>query len=194
VKWGAERWSCLVEALGFGGFVGWYIWKLQAEAPWTWSVMLVWLVVSFFVRGDRPKTIGWAGDNLWRATKRAAWFFVASSLLICVAGLFLGVEFTSDEPSVAGVWETCSGGSAGSGDLCGIALAESGASSVDICGRRGNGMVFCERAKYIAVGPGAGCFGSFGVVGVSDGMASFDARGAGVWGVSIGKVGWWWQE
>lgn len=91
MNWGVERWSCLAEALGFGGFVGWYIWKLQAEAPWTWSVMLVWLLVSFLLRGDRPKTIGWRGDNLWQATKGATLFFVASSLLICVVGLFLGM-------------------------------------------------------------------------------------------------------
>jgi hypothetical protein len=80
-----------VEALAFTGFVGWYIWKLQAEAPWTWWVLLVWLVVSFAARRDTPKTMGWRADNLLRATKRAAWFFGTSSLLICFAGLFLGM-------------------------------------------------------------------------------------------------------
>ncbi|MGB7847586.1 MAG: CPBP family glutamic-type intramembrane protease [Candidatus Acidiferrum sp.] len=91
MKWNAYKWSCLVEALGFTGFVGWYIWKLQAQEPWTWWVMLAWLVASFAARGDAPKTLGWRADNLWRAGKRAAWFFGASSLLICVAGLFLGM-------------------------------------------------------------------------------------------------------
>jgi CAAX prenyl protease-like protein len=91
VKWSACRWSCLVEAVGFTGFVGWYIWKLQAEVPWTWRVMLGWLVVSFVARRDTPKTMGWRSDNLWRATKRAGWFFGGSSLLICFAGLFLGM-------------------------------------------------------------------------------------------------------
>jgi hypothetical protein len=80
-----------VEALGFTGFVGWYIWKLQARAPWTWWVLLVWLVVSFAARRDTPKTMGWRGDNFLRATKRAALFFGPSSLLICVAGLLLGM-------------------------------------------------------------------------------------------------------
>lgn len=80
-----------MEALAFTGFVGWYIWKLQAEAPWTWWVLLVWLVVSFAARRDTPKTMGWRADNLLRATKRAAWFFGTSSLLICFAGLFLGM-------------------------------------------------------------------------------------------------------
>jgi hypothetical protein len=80
-----------VEALGFAAFVGWYIWKLQAEAKWTWWVLLVWLVLSFAVRRDTPRTLGWRADNLWRATKRAAVFFGGSSLLVCFAGLFLGM-------------------------------------------------------------------------------------------------------
>jgi CAAX prenyl protease-like protein len=91
VKRSAYKWSCAVEALAFTGFVGWYIWKLQADEPWTWCVMLVWLLVSFAARRDTPKTMGWRADNLWRATKRAGWFFGASSLLICAAGLFLGM-------------------------------------------------------------------------------------------------------
>ena len=91
MKWSAYRWSCLVEAVGFTGFVGWYIWKLQAEEPWTWWVLLVWLVASFAARRDTPKTMGWRADNLWSATKRAGWFFGGSSLLICFAGLFLGM-------------------------------------------------------------------------------------------------------
>lgn len=53
--------------------------------------MLIWLLVSFVARRDTPKTMGWRADNLWPATKRAAWFFGVSSLLICLAGLFLGM-------------------------------------------------------------------------------------------------------
>ena len=91
MRWSANRWSCLVEALGFAGFVGWFIWKLQAEARWTWWVMLVWLVASFAARRDTPKTMGWRADNLGPAAKRAGWFFGASCLLICCAGMFLGM-------------------------------------------------------------------------------------------------------
>jgi hypothetical protein len=91
VKWGFYRWSCLVEAVAFAGFIATYIWKLQVKAPWSWRVILVWLVASFLVRRDTPKSMGWRGDNLWSATKRAAWLFGGSSLLICFAGLFLGM-------------------------------------------------------------------------------------------------------
>jgi hypothetical protein len=91
VKWGLYRWSCLVEALAFAGFVGAFIWKFQVSAPWTWRVILVWLAASFLLRRDTPKTMGWRADNLWRATKRSAWFFGVSSLLLYFAGLFLGM-------------------------------------------------------------------------------------------------------
>jgi hypothetical protein len=91
VRWSAYRWSCLIEALAFATFIAWYIWRLQTHAPWTWSVIPVWLVISFVARLDTPKTMGWRADNLWRATKRAVSFYAVSSLLICVTGLFLGM-------------------------------------------------------------------------------------------------------
>lgn len=87
----AKRWSCFIEGLAFSGFVSCYIWKLQAAAPWTWSIMVIWLVVSFLARRDTPTTIGWRVDNLGSATRQALWFFSVCSLLICIAGLFLGM-------------------------------------------------------------------------------------------------------
>jgi len=89
VSWSARKWSCLVEAVAFAGFVALYIWQLAA--PESWWVMLVWLAASFLARRDTPKSMGWRGDNVWPAAKRAAWFFGTSSLLICGAGLFLGM-------------------------------------------------------------------------------------------------------
>lgn len=91
MKWSFDRWSCLIEALAFSAFVAWYIWKLQEVVLRVWWVIPVWLVVSFALRRDTTRTIGWRADNFWRATKRAAWFFVPSALLICFAGLFLGM-------------------------------------------------------------------------------------------------------
>jgi hypothetical protein len=90
-KWNFDRWSCLVEALAFSAFVGWYIWKLQVAVLRIWWVIPLWLLVSFALRRDTTKTLGWRADNFWRATKRALWFFVPSSLLVCFAGLFLGM-------------------------------------------------------------------------------------------------------
>ncbi len=91
MSWNAHRWSCLVETLAFTGFVEWYIWNFQAAATWVWRLPLVWLVVSFVARRDTPETMGWRADNLWPATRRASLFFAASSLLIGLVGVFLGM-------------------------------------------------------------------------------------------------------
>lgn len=91
MKWTTEEWSCLAEALAFPAFVGWYIWKLQANAPWTGWVILAWLVGSYFVRSDTSKSIGWRADNLWPATVQAMKFFGLSFAVTSAAGVFLGM-------------------------------------------------------------------------------------------------------
>lgn len=91
MKWTADRWSCLIEALAFAAYVGWYIWKLQEVVLRTWWIIPVWLVVSFTLRRDTTKTLGWRADNFWSATKHTFWFFAPSSVFICFLGLFLGM-------------------------------------------------------------------------------------------------------
>jgi len=90
-SWSARRVSCLVETFGFVAYVGWYIWRGQALQPATWWGFVVWLAVSFALRRDTPKTMGWRGDNLWAATRKAWVFFAAASAAVCGAGLFLGM-------------------------------------------------------------------------------------------------------
>ncbi|HEY2458612.1 MAG TPA: CPBP family intramembrane glutamic endopeptidase [Candidatus Acidoferrum sp.] len=87
----ARRISCLLEALAFAALVALYIWRLQAASLWSWTLLLAWLIVSFLLRGDTTKTMGWRADNLWPSTLHALWFFVPASLLLCAAGLFLGM-------------------------------------------------------------------------------------------------------
>jgi hypothetical protein len=87
----AGRQWYLVEALAFAALVGAYIWRWQAASPRSWWILAVWLVVSAVLRRDTPKTLGWRGDNLWAATRGAIPLFGIASLLICGAGLFLGM-------------------------------------------------------------------------------------------------------
>jgi len=84
------RFVDLSEALGFALFVFAYIWRLQASAFNSWKVFPVWLVLSFLLHRDTPKTLGWRGDNLWSAIRRAALVFVILGATISVAGLLLG--------------------------------------------------------------------------------------------------------
>lgn len=91
MKWTRDQWSCLVEGLAFPAFLGWYIWKLQAQAPWTAWVIVVWLAGSYVARKDTLNTIGWRVDNLGPATVEALRFFVLSFLVTFVVGVFLGM-------------------------------------------------------------------------------------------------------
>src|SRR5260370_38606673 len=74
----------LIEALAFSAYVAWYIWQLQASTWSSWLVFPVWMLASFVVHRDTPKTMGWRADNLWSSTKRSAVVFVPN-----LAGLFL---------------------------------------------------------------------------------------------------------
>jgi hypothetical protein len=93
----AERFWNLVETLAFSAFVAIYIWLLQARYKYFWIVFLVWLITSFFVHKDTPKTLGWRADNLWPAGKQAAAFFLPCILVLCVVGILLGGLHRSSE-------------------------------------------------------------------------------------------------
>ena len=80
----------LAEGFAFSVFIGWYIWRLQSSHPNSWIVFPVWLVISFAVHHDTPKTLGWRADNLGPAARLAAIVFGVCAAALCVAGLYLG--------------------------------------------------------------------------------------------------------
>ncbi len=91
MRFSGSQIGCLIEATSFVVYVGVYIWKLQVAVPESWWVFAVWLGVSFLLRRDTPKTLGWCADNLWTATRRAAWFLAVAALAICGIGILLGM-------------------------------------------------------------------------------------------------------
>ena len=80
----------LLEGLAFSAFVALYIWEFQEASPKTWLLFPLWLVISFALRRDNPKSLGWRADNLKTATLRAAPVFLFFMLLIVIAGVLLG--------------------------------------------------------------------------------------------------------
>ena len=87
----------LIEALAFSTLVAIYIWQLQSSNRNSWLLLPAWLVVSFFLHADTPKTLGWTADDLWPATKKAAVFFVPSMLVLFAVGILLGELHRSPE-------------------------------------------------------------------------------------------------
>jgi len=84
------RFLKLIEPLAFCAYVAWYIWRLQEAYWYSWIVFPIWLIASFVLHSDTPKTIGWRADNLWPACKRAAIVTVPQMLGLLVVGVFLG--------------------------------------------------------------------------------------------------------
>lgn len=80
----------LLEALAFSAFVALYMWWLQSAHPQTWLVFPVWMILSFVVHRDTPKTLGLRADNLWPATRRAAPLFAVFIGGLALIGAALG--------------------------------------------------------------------------------------------------------
>jgi len=78
------------EALGFAGLVGLYMWRLQTSWPETWLIFPVWMILSFALHCDTPKTLGWRADNFWPATRRAAPVFLVFIASLMISGGALG--------------------------------------------------------------------------------------------------------
>src|SRR4029077_15622576 len=71
-------------------FVALYMWRWQDASPKTWLVFPVWLLLSFALHRDTPKTIGWRGDKLKTSAWRAAPVFLIFSVAIVITGVALG--------------------------------------------------------------------------------------------------------
>jgi Type II CAAX prenyl endopeptidase Rce1-like len=71
-------------------FIMAFIWKFQFSARWTWMLLVAWLIFSFVVHRDTPKTLGWRADNLWPATKQALLYFGVMVAGLAILGFALG--------------------------------------------------------------------------------------------------------
>ena len=86
----SSRPAIFIEALAFCALVGWYIWQLQARYWYSWIIFPIWLVVSFLIHRDTPKTLGWRVDNLWPAFKLTAIVVLPQMLGLILLGALFG--------------------------------------------------------------------------------------------------------
>lgn len=70
-------------------FFVWFIWRGQFMAPLSSLVLPAWLVTSFLLHRDNPKTLGMRADNLWPATKQAAVVYGFFALCLFLIGIAL---------------------------------------------------------------------------------------------------------
>ena len=83
----ALRWLAAIEIVGISVLAQVYIWRLQFTAPDSWIIFPIWIVASFVLHRDNPKTLGWRADNLWPATVQAAIAFAIAAVVLVVIGL-----------------------------------------------------------------------------------------------------------
>src|SRR5213080_4439685 len=92
----ARRSLILIEAFVFSAYVGWFIWRLQTSIRPSWLVFPVWMLASFLIHSDTPKTLGCRADNLWVASKQSSLVFVPCRDALCAVGGALGA---ADQPT-----------------------------------------------------------------------------------------------
>jgi hypothetical protein len=85
-----KQWLAFADVTLFPAFILWFIWQLQFSARWTWIIFAAWLLGSFLLHRDTPKTLGWRADNLWLATKQAVAIFGVMAALLVITGSVLG--------------------------------------------------------------------------------------------------------
>lgn len=85
-----ERWWAIADVTLLPAFILRFIWQLQFTAKWSWVVFPAWMVATFLVHRDTPKTLGWRADNLLAASRQALIIFGVLSAGLVVIGFALG--------------------------------------------------------------------------------------------------------
>jgi hypothetical protein len=99
-----KRWLSFADVALLPALILWFIWKLQFTARWSWVIFVAWLTASFLLHGDTPKTLGWRGDNLWAAMKRALAVFGPLAAGLVSIGYLLGARWRLPSSLLALLW------------------------------------------------------------------------------------------
>jgi Type II CAAX prenyl endopeptidase Rce1-like len=78
-----------LDVTGIPVYIAWFIWRGQFLSPRSWLGFPIWLVASFIIHSDTPKTLGMRADNLWQATKQAAIVYGIFAVGLLLTGLAL---------------------------------------------------------------------------------------------------------
>lgn len=85
-----KRFKSIVDIVGITALLELYIWRWQASAPRAWIAIAAWLVASFVIHRDTPKTLGWRVDNIGAATRRAGIVLGSYAIALIAIGLARG--------------------------------------------------------------------------------------------------------
>jgi hypothetical protein len=82
----ALRWLSIADLVGLPLVILLFIWRWQFTHFETWIIFPVWILASFFLHRDTPKTLGWRADTLKRSGIEAGIFFaLAVAIVLAIA-------------------------------------------------------------------------------------------------------------
>lgn len=80
----------VIDVTGMPVYIAWFIWRGQLlRTPLSWIGFPLWLVASFLLHPDNPKTLGVRADNLWPATRQAAIVYGSFAVVLLMTGFAL---------------------------------------------------------------------------------------------------------
>jgi hypothetical protein len=80
------HWLSIADVIGIPAIIVLFIWRWQFTHFEVWIVFPVWIIASFLLHGDTPKTLGWRADNLKRSAIEAGIFFgIAIAIVLALA-------------------------------------------------------------------------------------------------------------
>jgi len=82
----------LLDVIGLPFAAMWIIWREPPQVSHAWMLLPVWLIASFLIQRDSPKTLGLRADNLWPAFKRASVVLGGMAAALILLGILLGVQ------------------------------------------------------------------------------------------------------
>jgi len=87
-----RRWLALLDVTVLPFLVEWVIWRRPPRVSNAWIILVVWLVASFLIHRDTPKTLGWRVDNLWPAFRRATIVLGPMAIALVAYGFLTGMH------------------------------------------------------------------------------------------------------
>ena len=90
----------LLDVIGLPFAAMWIIWRQPPQVSHAWILLPAWLIASFLIQRDSPKTLGLRADNLWPAFKRASIVLGAMAAALILVGILRGVRI----PTSAGIF------------------------------------------------------------------------------------------
>jgi hypothetical protein len=91
----------LLDVIGLPFAAMWIIWREPPQVSRAWILLPIWLIASFLIQRDSPKTLGLRADNLWLAFKRASIVLGAMAAALILLGILRGVRIPTSAGALA---------------------------------------------------------------------------------------------